>query len=228
MFEDVLDTRTPRRPFRWRTVALSAVAQLALASAALALHRPAPAASRPIEVAIVAPRPVRPSTPPAPPAPGPAQGASKPRPRAPLVQPKTLPGEPPSPTPEPKPEPGPVTSEDGVVGGGSEPLEEPAPAAPPSRQAPIEARLADVASVRAALERTFSYPPDARRRRWQGRVLLAFTLDADGSLLDLQVRQSSGHDVLDQAAADAIRRAAPFDPPGVPVRVVIPVSFRLY
>jgi protein TonB len=59
-------------------------------------------------------------------------------------------------------------------------------------------------------------------------VLLAFTLDADGSLLDLQVRQSSGHDVLDQAAADAIRRAAPFDPPGVPVRVVIPVSFRLY
>lgn len=164
--------------------------------------------------------------------PDPARPAVK-RPSSKLVAPKEIPDvmpgpgppEPPASDPEPVEDPGPVTGvvggrPDGVVGGVVG-----APVAAPA--APLPARPADLAAVRAGIARTLLYPPEARRRHWEGRTTLAFTLLADGTVVDLAVRQSSGYELLDLAALESIRHAAPFDPPGVDVFVVVPVAFRL-
>jgi protein TonB len=42
--------------------------------------------------------------------------------------------------------------------------------------------------------------------------VLEVAIDADGELTDIVVRRSSGHGLLDQAALNILRRAAPFDP----------------
>ena len=228
MFGELLDARGSRRPHHGLALAASAVAQLAVVSTALALHEASPRPARPIEVALVAPRLAMPAPSPAPPAPGPTPRRTPRRiASAPLVQPRTIPV--PAPSPVEPDDSAPVTSPEGVIGGGSVSPPGPDEAAPVAGPpAAIEARPADLASVRTALSRTFVYPTEARRRGWAGRVVLAFTLEADGRLRDLEVRSGSGYPILDEAALEAVRRAAPFDAPGVPVRVVIPVSFRLY
>jgi protein TonB len=91
----------------------------------------------------------------------------------------------------------------------------------------IPARPSDLASVRAGIGRTLSYPPAARRAGWQGKVRLAFVLLADGRIRDLVVREGSGYEVLDAAAIAAVLDASPFVPPGMDVQIVIPVSFRI-
>jgi protein TonB len=51
------------------------------------------------------------------------------------------------------------------------------------------------------------------RIRSQGTVGLTFSVSTDGRLLDAAVSMSSGSGVLDQAALNALRAAAPFPPP---------------
>ncbi|PPD48691.1 MAG: energy transducer TonB [Methylobacter sp.] len=50
------------------------------------------------------------------------------------------------------------------------------------------------------------YPRMARQRHWEGRVVLRVYVTADGRCGDLSVYRSSGHDVLDEAAVDAVRQ----------------------
>ena len=92
---------------------------------------------------------------------------------------------------------------------------------------PVPARPRDLDAVSERLRRYLVYPPRARRAHWEGRVILAFILRSDGSVCGLRVAASSGSVVLDDAAVEAIVRAAPFAPPGIDVRVEIPVTFRL-
>lgn len=91
----------------------------------------------------------------------------------------------------------------------------------------IPARPTDLASVHAGIDRTLEYPRVARRNGIQGRTVLEFTLLKNGAIRDLVVRESSGHPILDQAALAAVRRAAPFPPPGAIVSIAVPVVFRL-
>jgi protein TonB len=71
------------------------------------------------------------------------------------------------------------------------------------------------------------YPPQARRTGAQGRAEAAFTVYPDGSIGGLEILTSSGQESLDQALIDAIRAAAPFPPPPVQARLVMPLTFRL-
>jgi len=57
-----------------------------------------------------------------------------------------------------------------------------------------------------------NYPDEARRRRLSGDLLLDVAIRADGSVVEISVRRSSGHKVLDDAAARIVRLAAPFAP----------------
>lgn len=57
-----------------------------------------------------------------------------------------------------------------------------------------------------------NYPAAARRLGLHGEVLLMVAINADGSLHDVQVRQSSGSKILDEAALRIVRLAAPFQP----------------
>lgn len=158
----------------------------------------------------------------------PRQNQDTPPPPSPELEPS-----PPSPEPVPAEETMPVSrgpSGDGQVGApesvvGGEPAAGVTAAVPAPE--PIPARPADLAAVRVGIGRTLVYPALARRREWQGTVIVSFTLVADGTVVDLAVRRSSGYEALDEAALDAVRRAAPFPPTGLDVLVVIPVGFQL-
>jgi TonB family protein len=58
----------------------------------------------------------------------------------------------------------------------------------------------------------WSYPQEARNNLVEGRLLVVFSLNKEGSLTHLDIRESSGHDILDREAAKAIRNASPFPP----------------
>lgn len=57
-----------------------------------------------------------------------------------------------------------------------------------------------------------NYPQEARRRNLHGNLRLMVALNADGSVRDISVLESSGHKILDDAAQQTIRTAAPFAP----------------
>lgn len=57
-----------------------------------------------------------------------------------------------------------------------------------------------------------NYPSEARERKIYGRLRLLVSVNADGSLREMKVLKSSGHRLLDQAAMEIVRLAAPFAP----------------
>jgi protein TonB len=56
------------------------------------------------------------------------------------------------------------------------------------------------------------YPPIARQRRWTGTVKLRILIRADGSVGNVDVIESSGHEVLDEAALEMVRERWRFLP----------------
>ncbi len=62
-----------------------------------------------------------------------------------------------------------------------------------------------------------NYPTAARQEGIYGSLLLEVALVADGSIDEVRVVRSSGHQVLDDAAVRIVRMAAPFSPfpPGI-------------
>ncbi len=76
-----------------------------------------------------------------------------------------------------------------------------------------------------------TYPDAARRRGEQGRVLLRFTVDRSGHVLDVVLLNGSGSPRLDHAA-QAILRAASLPPfpaamPQDRVTVTVQIKYRL-
>ena len=55
-----------------------------------------------------------------------------------------------------------------------------------------------------------NYPDQARRKKLSGTLILDVVIDADGRLVKTDLRQSSGHQVLDDAAKRIVKLAAPF------------------
>lgn len=75
----------------------------------------------------------------------------------------------------------------------------------------------DAAYLQQWLERVerignLNYPKEARARRLHGDLQLLVAIRADGSLQRIELRRSSGHRVLDQAAVRIVQQAAPFAP----------------
>lgn len=64
--------------------------------------------------------------------------------------------------------------------------------------------------VYAKLRRSLRYPAEARRKRIRGEVHVRFTVSRSGGVGSVSVARSSGSSVLDGAAIDTVRRAAPF------------------
>ena len=50
------------------------------------------------------------------------------------------------------------------------------------------------------------YPAEAKRRRYEGTVLLNVRILEDGSVGEVTLQQSSGHDMLDRAAIEAVKK----------------------
>ena len=57
-----------------------------------------------------------------------------------------------------------------------------------------------------------NYPDQARRKKLNGTLILDVVINADGELVKTDLRQSSGHQLLDDAAKRIVKLAAPYPP----------------
>lgn len=119
---------------------------------------------------------------------------------------------------------------------------------PPPVAAPAGPNAPPVAKAQPSAERTLTssyekslsdlikrhekYPDRARRQRWEGTVVVALSLSADGKVTNISVAESSGREILDEAALEMVRRAAPLPraPEGLRGKersVRVPIAFKL-
>ena len=113
----------------------------------------------------------------------------------------------------------------------------PPPPEPPKKIEPsqddINAALGQYSSTLGrAIAKHKSYPKIAQMRGWQGDCLLDLKLDGNGNVLSASVKETSGHEVLDNQALEMARKAAPFPAPPDVLRdrsfnITVPVSFKL-
>lgn len=85
--------------------------------------------------------------------------------------------------------------------------------------------------VRRKLNRAFRYPAEAKRQGLRGVAHVSFTVTSGGGLAGVRIAKSAGSALLDGAALDAVRRAAPF--PAIPAGAerdkwvfTIPLEFK--
>jgi len=206
-----------------------AVALHAVAAAALLSHEPARSVTlptAPLMVSLVSPP--REQARPAPPV------LVPPKPRT-VAKPRRRPA--PAPTPMREPEPpvlsAPLASPSPVA---TTPPAPPEPAAivaaPPAPPAPAPVIVTDPIFNADYLDNPPPpYPAASRRNGEQGRVLLRVLVNVHGRAENVQVRDSSGHRRLDEAALDTVKRwrfvPAKRGDRAVEEWVLIPVSFRL-
>jgi len=83
--------------------------------------------------------------------------------------------------------------------------------------------------VAARLARFKRFPPEARRRREQGRALVSFVIDSTGRATSVQLVRGTGFAALDGEVQAMVRRASPFPPPpsGAAMTFTAPVTFHL-
>jgi protein TonB len=216
---------------RWPLAALTALAlELGLiAAVAWWASRPAPSPPppQPVEIVLEAPKPaqktVAPPTPKPPqpkpvvkPQPKPVVHKPQPKPVVHQAQPKPAAEPPPQPQPEPQPTPNvqtpPAPAADTKP---AMPVAAPTPPAPSQPPAPPAPDLASIkasfeAELRSAIQAAVRYPQAARMMQLTGKTLVGFDF-RDGTVSQIRVLQSSGADLLDQAALDAVRNA-PYPP----------------
>ncbi|MCX7304689.1 MAG: TonB family protein [Hyphomicrobiales bacterium] len=68
--------------------------------------------------------------------------------------------------------------------------------------------------VASKLRRALRYPADAKRQKLRGVAQVSFVISASGGVGSIRLASSSGSPILDKAALEAVRRAAPF--PAIP------------
>lgn len=86
--------------------------------------------------------------------------------------------------------------------------------------------------VKMRVEVFKNYPEQARESGKRGVVVVRFLMGKDGSVTDTRIHQSSGTEILDHSALQAVQNAAPFPrPPGgmfdYPLQLQVAVSFEL-
>jgi TonB family protein len=86
-------------------------------------------------------------------------------------------------------------------------------------------------AIRVRIEEVKRYSPEAKRNEWEGQVVLTASVQADGQIVDIQVRTSSGNAGLDENARAIVAEASPLhlpQPLGVArIRLRIPLQFGL-
>jgi periplasmic protein TonB len=116
-----------------------------------------------------------------------------------------------------------------------EPAPETTAAVAPPAAAPQASAGEDRGYMRALMERLRryqTYPRAARSRRIEGQVVVQLTVTPEGQLATVGIARTSGSDLLDDAALEMVRRAAPLPPlpassAGRPVTLAVPIVFSL-
>lgn len=86
-------------------------------------------------------------------------------------------------------------------------------------------------SVLARIQQLKRYPSRAKMNDWEGKIIVQAVIREDGSIVDLMVAESSGHEALDQDALLMVKTASPLTlkhPLGkAQVPILVPISYRL-
>ena len=95
-----------------------------------------------------------------------------------------------------------------------------------------EVRDKVLSRIRNNLQQYFIYPTLAQRQGWQGRVLLGFSVEADGVIRNIHVAAGSGYPILDTSAVAALSRVPHLYEAsdwlqGSRLEMQLPVIFRL-
>jgi periplasmic protein TonB len=170
-----------------------------------------------------------------------------------ISRPKTTPA-PPKPTPPPEKKPEPKKQPPKPIVRKPPPIQQQAPdfapvqtyTPPPPTTSTSSAAASESTAKAAPAESTYTeanfranylhnpkpeYPALARSRSWTGKVLLRVQVTAEGECGSVSVHQSSGHEVLDDAALDAVKqwRFVPAKRGETPVAssVIVPINFNL-
>jgi periplasmic protein TonB len=112
------------------------------------------------------------------------------------------------------------------------PVAVPQPVAPPVMAPPLAAPAAVdggwQASVAGWLASRKTYPEEARQHGEEGRVVVRFTVDRSGHVIEVNIVGSSGSEQLDAATIALLRNASlPAFPPSMPqARITITTSVR--
>lgn len=187
-------------------------------------------------IAMSAPKPVAAPPKPAPPPPPPSE--KKPPP------PKKTPPKPVVKKPPPVVQKAPDFAPSEAVAEQPQPVAQPTPtpasstssastASSESKAAPTNTEQFTEANFRAnyAHNPKPEYPPVAKSRGWTGKVLLRVQVSAEGLSNGVAVEQSSGHEMLDDAAVEAVKqwRFIPAKRGETPVAssVIVPIIFTL-
>jgi TonB family protein len=86
--------------------------------------------------------------------------------------------------------------------------------------------------IKNRLLRFMYYPVQARKRGWEGKVMVSFHIDRNGFFHNIRLAHTSGYALLDSAALIAIRKVnnIPLSQRGkdfIPVAFQLPVIYRL-
>jgi periplasmic protein TonB len=110
------------------------------------------------------------------------------------------------------------------------PQEEQVATAPPKVSAEVVRKWQITVNTR--LNQFKRYPAQARTRHQEGRVVVAFTLDTEGHVVNSKIVKSSGSAILDQETLDLITRAQPYPVPpngtgGQDLFLQVPLAYGL-
>ena len=87
-------------------------------------------------------------------------------------------------------------------------------------------------SLHLHLKKHQRYPSEARSRGQQGTVVIQFSIDRTGKMVEHSLQKSSGNPRLDDEALAAIERASPFplppdEEPGEALKYSMPIQFKI-
>ena len=68
------------------------------------------------------------------------------------------------------------------------------------------------ARIKRQIELVWDYPNEAERRGIVGHLTLRFQISRDGNLMNVRLINGSGYNILDEAALQAVKSAAPYYP----------------
>ena len=75
------------------------------------------------------------------------------------------------------------------------------------------------------LHQNISYPLEARAKGYTGIPTVRFKINADGSADSISIEKSSGVELLDKKAIEAVMQSSPFPKPPHPFKISIEVDF---
>jgi protein TonB len=88
-----------------------------------------------------------------------------------------------------------------------------------------------LATARRRIEKAMRYPREARRKGYEGKMIVSFQIDRRGEVGEIRLVQSCGYPDLDEEGMATLRRASPFPSPLLIEKeklvLEVPILFKL-